>query len=112
MHGEPLSLFRTLDRKQAYVLGVDDATFLAEVHGFLRWALADLTLRPLLADLLLPPPAVARFVDAAPRLIAEAGDLVSWLRAKEPAICSHVASERDWAEFDTIVATAREQSSP
>jgi hypothetical protein len=112
MHSDPMPMLRTLERKQAYVLGVDDASFVAEAHGFLRWAFGDRTLRPHLAGMLIPPREVARFVEVAPRLISEAGDVVNWLRAKEPAICAHVASERDWGMFDTIVAMAREQSSP
>src|SRR5262249_23456245 len=109
---EPLPLFRTLERKQAYVLGVDDATLVVEIHGFLRWTVADLTLRAHVMALLEPPREVARFVEAAPRLIGDAGDVINWLRSREPAICAAVAAEHDWAEFDRIVAMAREQSAP
>src|SRR5215510_15030257 len=73
MHRDAAPLLRTLERKQAYVLGVDDVTFVPEVRSFVRWALADLTLRTHLKEMIEPPPEVTSFVEAAPRLVGEAG---------------------------------------
>jgi hypothetical protein len=110
MHRDPAALCRTLERKQAFVLSADDASFVAEVRGFLQWALVDV--REHLVGLLAPPDEVARYVEAAPGLVAEAGDVINWMRAKEPQACAEVADAAAWEECDRIVAMARERSSP
>jgi hypothetical protein len=109
---DPTALARTLERKQGFVLAADDASFVAEVRGFLQWALGDLGVREHLLGLLEPPDEVARYVDAAPGLVADAGDVVNWMRAKEPQACAEVADASAWDECDRLVAMAREGSAP
>lgn len=112
MHRDPAALCRTVERKQAFVLSADDASFVGEVIGFLRWALADVAIREHLVALLEPPDEVTRFVQAAPGLVADAGDVINWMRAKEPAACAQVAEPSAWEECERVVSLAREGSSP